>query len=216
MRFSSLSIMLVMLVLSALPGLAATSSFQPLPRNGYKIAIIPLKVDGGRGEAKKKLPEIYRTVFEEEGFSVTMGRPVEDAMQQLGMRTEGRIPKQKEMLRIGKRLGVNYVLAADIKVKTKRVWIIVVPQAKSTVTIDTVIVGVRRAEVVFDPKNQVGVSQGGSDVQKGVGLVLSWPAALFMGGSRTKEERKASEKAVQTAYTDFFGSLRTANRKVIR
>jgi len=173
---------------------------------GFRIALIPLNVDGGRGTAKESLPGVYKQVFEEEGFDVTMGQPVEAAMSALGIRVGG-MPTQQELLRIGKKLGVDYVLAADIKVDTKRVWVMLVPKAKSTVTIDTVIVNVKQGRIVYDPKEKVGVSQGGSDLQTGVGWVISDPVALFMGGSRSQEERKAAANAVETTYADFFDSL---------
>jgi hypothetical protein len=100
-------------------------------------------------------------------------------------------------------------------VNTKRVWVMLVPKAKSTITIDTIIVDVRKSEVAYDPKNKVGVSQGGSDLQTGVGWVVSWPAALFMGGSRSQEERKAAGKSVRAAYADFFEGIRkTQTRKI--
>ena len=46
------------------------------------------------------------------------------------------------------------------------------------------------------------------DLQTGVGWVISYPVALFMGGSRSQEERKAAANAVKTAYADFFESPR--------
>lgn len=210
-------VILVFLVLlvalsSAWAATKSTSTSNTPNISGYTIAFVPLEITGGRGVAKEKLPEVYRDVFTNEGFQTVMGQPVEAAMQKLNIRIGGGLPTNKELLRLGKELRTDYVLAANIKVETKKVWVMLVPQAKSTITIDTIIVNVKKAEVVYDPKNAVGVSQGGSDLQKGVGLVVFYPAALFMGGSRSSEERKAAEKVVQPAYEDFFASLRASKK----
>lgn len=217
---------LVVLLVWVIPIWAATnpkSQPEPAPQSqpepqttptiqGYKIAFVPFKIEGGRGVAKEELPKVYREVFEKEGFNVTMGQPVEQAMQSLNIRIGGGMPTHKEMLQIGQKLGVDYVLAADIKVETRRVWVMLLPKAKSTVTIDTVIVDVKKAEVAYDPKNKIGVSQGGSGLQTAVGWVIYYPAALFMGGSLSKEEQKATNAAVKTAYADFFENLRTGQK----
>jgi hypothetical protein len=208
-RASLISGFVAVLTICGLPGVAAPSSSLPAHSNGLKIAVVPPKVEGGRGVAKEKMPEIYHAVFQKEGFEVKINKPVEEAIRQLKLPTLEGIPTQKEMLRLGKHLGVNYVLAANIKVETKRVWVMGVLQAKSTITIDTIIVNVNKAEVAYDPKNQVGVSQAGNDVQKGVGMVLYWPASFIWSSSRSKEERKACEKTIPKAYADFFESFKT-------
>lgn len=211
-RFLVILVSLVLLV--TLSSVEAAKKSTPTTPNisGYTIAFVPLEITGGRGVAKEKLPEVYREVFTTEGFQVVMGQPVEAAMQKLNIRIGGGLPTNKELLQLGKELRVDYVLASTVKVETKKVWVMLVPQAKSTITIDTLIVNVKKAEVVYDPKNMVGVSQGGSDLQKGVGLVVFYPAALFMGGSRSSEERKAAEKVVGPAYEDFFASLRASKK----
>ena len=213
MKFGVVALALLMSVLAQ-----AANTPQPTqpPLPGHTIVFVPLEISGGKGVAKEKLPEVYQSVFTTEGFQVVMGQPVEATMQKLNIRIGGGMPTNKELLDLGQNLKVDYVLAAVIAVKTKRVWVMLVPQAKSTVTIDTVIVDVKKAEVVYDPKNKIGTSHGGSDLQKGVGLLVYWPAALFMGGSQKKEEMKAAERVVKPAYEDFFASLRAGQKIAVK
>lgn len=178
----------------------------PNPRQGFKIVICPLVVEGGKGVAKEIMHGLYKELFEEQGFDVTMGVPVELAMQKHNIRTTG-IPTDKELLTVGQELKVDYVLFAHHKVDTKRIWVNLLPRPRSRITIDPTIVDIKKREVVYNPKNKVGVAKGGSNLQTGVGWVISLPVAMFMGGSRSKAERQAAEKSVKEAYQDFFDSL---------
>lgn len=178
----------------------------PSPKLGLKIAILPFEVTGAREATKEMLPELYKTLFETQGFDVTMGVPVEQAMQKLDIRTTG-IPTSKELLRIGESLGVDYILFASHKFSTKRIWVILMPRARSELTLDPMIISVKLKEVVYEPKNKIGYARGGSNAQTGIGLVVFYPAALFMGGSLGDTEKKALVNTIKTAYDDFFQSL---------
>lgn len=205
----------LVLVLAGLTWVNPVGAAAPTKVSGYKIAICPLQITGGRGSAKKVMPEAYNDLFENEGFDVLMGVPVEEAMQKLDIRTtETAMPTTKEMLKLGQRLGVDYVLAAAHKVDTKRIIVNLLPRARSRITIDPLIVDVKKKEVVYSPKDKVGVARGGSNLQTGVGWVISFPVAIFMGGSRSKAERQAAEKTVKVVYQDFFDSFTKSQKKI--
>lgn len=184
------------------------------PSSDLKIAILPFMVTGARDQTKAMLPELYKTVFETKGFDVTMGVPVERAMAKLNI-AAGTKPTNKELLRLGENLGVDYVLFASHKFDTKRIWVNLLPRARSWLTLDPIIVDVNAREIVYCPKDKIGYAHGGSDAQIGVGLIIFYPAALFMGGSQSKVERQTAESTIKTAYTQFFESLiKEQNTKV--
>lgn len=106
-----------------------------------KIAFLPFEVEGARDGTKTMLPDLYKSIFETAGFDVTMGMPVEQIVQKLNIRSTG-TPTAKELLDIGQELNVDYVLFAQHKFSTKRVWVTLLPRARSELTLNPMIVNV--------------------------------------------------------------------------
>ncbi len=192
---------------------SSTSGVKASTPPRLKIAILPFVVEGAREGTKTVMPELYKSVFETAGFDVTMGVPVEQAEQKLNIRKEG-VPTSKELLDIGQSLGVDYVLFASHKFKTKRVWVTLLPRARSELTLNPMIVNVKAKEIVYSPKDKVGYVRGGSNLQTGVGLVVYYPVGLFMGGNLGKVEKQTSENTIRSAYEDFFQSLIEKKTKI--
>lgn len=201
-----LAVMVAVLVSSAMSAVAS----KPVVRQPT-MAIAPLQIEGAKEGTKAMLPDLYKTLFETKGFDTMMGVPVEQAMSKLGIRSTG-VPTDSQLLAIGESLGVDYILSASYKFNTKKVWIHLVPKSRTILTIESHIINVSQKALVYDKKTET-YQRADSKYQDGVGLVLSYPVAIFMGGSLSSAEKGAAVKSLETTYGDFFLSLvRTSSR----
>jgi hypothetical protein len=206
-----LCLVVCVILVSALSCLAATAattaekvtSLAKMPT----IAIFPCVCDGARKGTEEALPEVYQDIFSQKGFDVRMGVPVEQAMRLLDVRTEG-VPTDKEMLSVGEKMGVDFVLFCEHKFHTKNVWNAFGPKARTKLELKPRIVSVQKQEVVFSDGTS-NYQKGGSKYQTGVALLVSAPAALFMGGNKGKVEKKTAVASIGAAYQPFFDSLVT-------
>jgi hypothetical protein len=177
---------------------------------GYRVALIPFEVTGGRGSVPELVDPTLRECFQNNGYEIVAGQAVLDAAKELGVRAQG-LPSDKDLLEIGKRVGADYVVAGNMTITSKKVWT-PLPRAKAEAVVDTVIIEVSTGTVVYDPKKMIGVSQKDNRDQVGIGLLVSLPIALFMGGSKTKEETKAVKKTIEICYADFFRNTREGRK----
>lgn len=177
---------------------------------GYRVALIPFEVTGGRGSVPELVDPTLRECFQNNGYEIVAGQAVLDAAKELGVRAQG-LPSEKDLLEIGKRVDADYVVAGSMIITSKKVWT-PLPRAKAEAAVDTVIIEVSTGTVVYDPKKMIGVSQKDNRDQVGVGLLVSLPIALFMGGSKTKEETKAVKKTIEICYADFFRNTREGRK----
>jgi hypothetical protein len=111
------------------------------------------------------------------------------------------------MLALGESLQARYVVAGTMTIRSRRTWHILGPRAKAKVLVDTRIVDTERKAVVFNPKDAGKTARHKQGAQTAVGIIVSLPIALFMGGSRGKMERRALPKTLRAVYADFFDSL---------
>lgn len=204
--------LVVLLMVMVVAASSAAAKRVVVPRE-KKVVLAPFEIEGGREGARQKVPEIAQKVFEEEGFQVITGRQVEEVLGQLNIRPGFLTPK--ELLAVGEAFGSDYAVTARIKIKSKRVWKIIFPKAKAEATFNTLIVDVKNKKIAYDAEDLKRASQyGGEGWQEGVGLLVSWPASLFMGGKRTKEEVKVVSKTLEKAYQEFFSQSHPRLRNI--
>ncbi len=203
-----LAIMVMALVSSAI----YAEAVKPVLVKKPTIAILPLQITGAKDATRSMLPELYKGMFETQGFEVTMGVPVEQAMNKLGIATT-RILDNKEQLLVGQSLGVDYILGAGYKFRTAKVWIGLGPKSRTILAIESKIVDVKQSTVVYEKKTET-YNRSDSKYQTGVGLLVSYPASMFMGGTLSKAEKGAAEKSLEATYAEFFASLVKTNTKI--
>ncbi len=176
----------------------------PTTPERYRVVIVPFRIEGGREGTRERVNPTARQVFQDAGFEVVSARKVQDACSRLGILPEGLLP-DTSMLSVGQSLGARYVVAGEIAIRSKRTWHLFGPRAKSEVFLKTKIVDTEKSAVVFAPHESEEYHHD-SDLQKGVGLLVSLPLALFMGGSISKTETRALENGLKNVYERFFSS----------
>lgn len=172
----------------------------------YRVAIVPFEVQGGRRGTQNAVDPTLRDVFQDEGFECVPGQLVSDCCQELNIPQQGLVP-DTALLALGERLQARYVVAGSMSIRSKRTWHILGPRAKARVLIDTKIVDTEKRAVVFHPTDAGKTARHRQSAQTAVGVLVSLPLVLFMGGSRGKMERRALPKSLRAVYAEFFDSL---------
>jgi hypothetical protein len=148
------------------------------------MAILPLQVEKAKKGTKADLLGIYKALCDENGVDAVSGIPVERAMRNKGVRTEGPL-SQNEVVRVGRAIGTDYAMFATQSFSTRRG--IMMTKAKSTVTLEIMIVDVRRGTIAFSYDSEVrkrGRSKDGATMEK-----------------------KAAKQVIEDALKPFFNRL---------
>ncbi len=182
---------------------------EPATPAKYRVAIVPFEVQGGRRGTQNAVDPTLRQVFQDEGFECVPGQLVSDSCNELNIPQQGLVP-DTALLALGERLQARYVVAGSMTIRSKRTWHILGPRAKARVLIDTKIVDTEKRAVVFHPTDAGKTARHRQGAQTAVGVLVSLPLVLFMGGSRGKMERRALPKSLRAVYAEFFDSLEKA------
>ncbi len=233
----------MLLLLPLLPCLAQTSreakqieeSSGLSTDNPETVAILPWIYDDGTPGARKAAKEFLQTLltkslyFREDSFQfIPEERVVRtwtvDMGHDLALERAG-IPTPKELLRLGQKLRVDWVITGHARWHTRSVWIGLGPKTKSDCTVDMVIVDVKKRELSLDARKVkldsapredplkaatvvlLGVATGGGR------LITTLPLTMVSGGPKTPAEQNAAQAAILTAIRPWL-ALHPHNRKI--
>ncbi len=102
-----------------------------------------------------------------------------------------------QMLRIGKKLNVDWVLSGSADWHSRSIWIALGPKTKSTCKINVRIVDVKNKEVVLDVQNLQMDSTAKEDTLSTFGsLFISSFFTILSGGPKTPHEIKAVQLGI--------------------
>ena len=126
-----------------------------------------------------------------EGYTMLYADILKDAEEDFTLST----PSQ--MLRIGKKLNVDWVLSGSADWHSRSIWIALGPKTKSTCTINVRVVDVKNKEVVLDVQNLQMDSTAKEDTLSTFGsLFVSSFFTILSGGPKTPHEIKAVQLGI--------------------
>jgi hypothetical protein len=216
----ALSVLCVVMLLGCVAPLLAKDP-PPNPNanlfKGYSVAFIPFSMDTGREATRDKVDPMLKSTFESFGFTTVMGVPVLDAVRAMlgetvaaaGADGFGILPTDS-MAKVGRKLGVKYVICGNLTIKSKRIIQITGPRAKASADFRTVIVESERDRRVYSTHVQTD-NQANVNGQIATIVLLGWIFTPLTGSSRTAQEGKALRNAFIKAYDPFFVQLRNAH-----
>ena len=138
---------------------------------------------------------------------------------------EAVLPTPRDLLELGEKLGVDWVITGRASWHTRSLWIGLGPKTKSDCTVDMLIVDVRNQELSLDAR-QVKMACAPKDpplkaatalllgVVSSRGRLLSGvPLAAVSGGPKTPREQSAARLAIAAAIQPWL-ALHPKNRKI--
>ncbi len=241
MKRAIVLIALFLLVVATIPCLAQSEQ-EAAPTNEpaqsrlnapESVAILPWIYEHGTPGAQKTAKDYLQAVltkslfFREDSFqfipeervvhtwTVEMGHNL--ALERTG------IPPPTELLKLGQKLGVDWVITGHARWHTRSVWIGLGPKTKSDCTVDMVIVDVKKREMSLDARNVKLDSAPREDPLKAATVVLlglaggklisTLPLTVVSGGPKTPREQNAVQAAIATAIRPWL-ALHPDNRKI--
>jgi hypothetical protein len=199
-----------------------------------KVAIMPWAFDKGTLPARKTADAYIRDIFtkslffREDSYSIIPEeRVVTTWTKVLGFSLAGQrkdLPTAKQLLNLGKKLGVDWVVSGRAVWHTRRIWIGLGPKTKSDCAVDMVIVDVKNSELSLDARNVVGDSTAKEDpltagLSVALGLVhvegqyLTLPITAVSGGPKTPREQSAVQIAIAKAIQPWL-AVHPRHRKI--
>jgi len=162
-----------------IPLSAFAEETKPMPFE-KEVAIIILDVQGGTGLAKSELPNLYQEIFDKKGFTVVMGEPVEEAAKKLGIKLDNQI-RADDLVRLGRELSVKNIIPVKTKVSTDRVWVNLLPRARSIVELNTMIITTTADERFMNVEviNQSSYARGGGLHQEALAMTIAFPRSQW-------------------------------------
>ena len=135
-------------------------------------------------------------------------------------RTE--IPTPKELLKLGQKLGVDWVITGHALWHTRSLWIGLGPKTKSDCTVDMVIVDVKNKELSLDARKvKMGSTPTDPPLKAATAVLLGLVGGggvaalplLVSGGPKTPREQSAVRLAIAHAMGPWL-ALHPQNRKI--
>lgn len=236
-------IILCLLVLSLFPGFAQNAQEnKPLNElaaarsdSSETVAILPWIYEKGTRGAQKTAQEFLEAVltqslfFRENSFQIIPeARVTQVWIQDLGhdpAQKRNVLPTPRELLKLGEKLGVDWVITGHAVWHTRSIWIGLGPKTKSDCTVDLVIVDVKKKEVSLDARRVTMDSTAKEDPLKAattllLGLArvesqffLTLPLTVVSGGPKTPREQRAVQLAIAKAIQPWI-VLHPQNKKI--
>lgn len=204
--------LLTSLLLMALP-LAARADDDPpsVSSDAKKVAVIPLGNKDGTDGAREKTAAALRTFLEKHGYRVIEGDSVKKAYEEAAGETPGAKDKlltlrDKDLLKVGRALKVDYVVAGNLTWHTKSIYVFPSLRTKADCTADGMVVDVEKAEVTVD-KRHINKDSENKNTAAGVVAVLGGLGyGVLSGGPKTPPQTVAGVKAIYAALEEFLGA----------
>ena len=120
------------------------------------------------------------------------------------MTTTGKPASLENIVRFGKEIKAQYVVAPAFDFYSRSIWVVLGPRTVSNATVDVVITDIENAKVAYTRQDILGRSDEKGDVIKGVADVLVTPlVTVVSGGPKTPQEQRAVRIAVAKALKDW-------------
>lgn len=189
------------------------------------VAVLPFPMKDGTDTAVKTAQDLIAAMVEKAKLDPVSKVRVLSAWEELGNKPVREIvkgdesypdiPSPKQLLDLGQKLNVDYVITGRVKWHTKSVWVGTGPKTKADCTVDAVIVDVRKKEVAL---NQEGIKSDSTKRESGLetagALFVSWGVTAFSGGPKTPHQQKAAANAIAAAFQPWLQSRGTATNKI--
>lgn len=198
------------------------------------VAIVPWVYEHGTPGARTTAKESLQTAltqslfFREDSFQIIPEESVTLVWTSMGHDpgSEGtELPAPIELLRLGEKLGVHWVIAGHASWRTRSVWIGLGPKTKSECTVDMVIVDVRKKELSLDAR-MVKADNAAKDpplkaattvllglLSRNARLLATLPLTALSGGPKTPREQSAVQLAIAKAMQPWL-ALHPYNKKI--
>lgn len=176
-----------------------------------RVAVIPFGNQDGTDGAREKCASALRIFIEKRGYRVVEGESVKKAYEDATGETPGSKDKMltlrdKDLLKVGRTLKVDYVIGANLKWHTKSIYVFPTLRTKADCSVDALVVNVSKAEVVLD-KHDVKKDSENKNAAAGVAAVLGGLGyGAISGGPKTPPQTKAGVTALYTALEEFVGT----------
>ncbi len=192
-------------------GVASRAQDTPtLASDAPRVAVVPFGNMDGTDGAREKCAAALRTFMEKRGYRVIEGDSVKKAYEDATGETPGAKDKiltlrDKDLLKIGRALKVDYVVGANMKWHTKSIYVFPTLRTKADCTVDALVVNVEKAEVTLDKHGVTKDSENKNQIA-GVAAVLGGLGyGAISGGPKTPPQTKAGVTALYTALEEFVG-----------
>jgi len=127
------------------------------------------------------------------------------------------LPKDDELLLLGKTLKVDYVTACRVRWATSSKWVMLGPKTKATCVVDTKIINVATESVILRSENIVADS---TRIEKGwetaASVLISSAFTMVSGGPKTPHQQKAAEAAISISYEPWIKERVSTGKLTIR
>ena len=220
------SVVLFLLILSVFPCFAQNAQDnKPIGESpevradiSETVAILPWIYENGTPGAQMAAKEFLETTlkkslfFREDSFQIIPEERVtltwtKDMGHDPGSGKTG-LPTPQELLKLGERLGVDWVITGHAKWHTRSIWIGLGPKTKSDCTVDMMIVDVKNKELSLDAR-QVKMNNAPKDPPLKAATVVilglvsgnfsALPLTAISGGPKTPREQSAVRLAIAKA-----------------
>ena len=199
------------------------------------VAVLPWIYENGTPGARIAAKEFLETTltksqfFREDSFQMIPDARVTmtwttDIRHDPGSKRTG-LPTPKDLLKLGEKLGADWVITGHALWHTRSVWIGLGPKTKSDCTVDMMIVDVRKKELSLDARNVKMASAPRENPLKAATTILlgfvgakglfssTLPLTVLSGGPKTPCERSAVQSAIAKAIGPWL-ALHPQNKKI--
>ncbi len=203
-------ILIIGLALAGAPSIArAQDDATNLQPDIKKVAVIPIGNKDGTEGAREKTAVALRKFLERKGCKIIEGESVRKAYEEIVGETPGTRDKlvalnDKDLLRVGRSLNVDYIVALNLRWHTKSIYVFPTLRTKADCTADAVVVDVARSEVTLDKRNVKADSEN-KNLGAAVAAAFTYlGAGAVSGGPKTPPQTLSGVKAVYAALEPFL------------
>lgn len=113
-------------------------------------------------------------------------------------------PTTAQLVKFGKKAGVNYVVYGVVTWRTRSIWVGAGPKTIASCNVDASVIDVDTGKVTYSKKGVTGRSDEKEDAVKLAGAVLITPLITAVsGGPKTPQQQRAVQIALARAFVDW-------------
>ncbi len=168
------------------------------------IAVLPWRLDKGTDGAKKTAKEFLSTLLTKIKVDAVSEVKTTATWETVAGSEEiyqnGKLPSAANMLRVGNKLGVDWVMSGSVDWHSRSIWVGFGPKTKSTATISVRIVDVKGKIVTLEVADMKVDDTAKEDTLKALGAVfVSGLFTVVSGGPKTPHEQRAVQIGIAKA-----------------
>lgn len=184
------------------------------------VAVLPWSYHDGTGTATKTADEAIIALFSGAGYAVVPSAVTKEYWTNLFGKTPRElifdeddrvvpdIPSAKELLKLGREMGVDLVCAGFASWHTRSIWVSLGPKTKATCTVDMMIIDVEKAEVVLEAKRVSADShKKETTAETAAALLIHIGFTAVSGGPKTPHQQRSAQLAIGEAMEPWLKTL---------